>query len=90
MATYSSILAWEVPWTEKPGRLWSMKLESDMTVRMSTDTCKALMKHITFLHVFVQSKLLYEILFIPGAQLIEKLVTLLNETVLFSYPKDIF
>ena len=48
------------------------------------------MKHITFLHVFVQSKLLYEILFIPGAQLIEKLVTLLNETVLFSYPKDIF
>ena len=20
MATYSSILAWEIPWTEKPGR----------------------------------------------------------------------
>ena len=23
MATHSSILAWEMPWTEKPGRLWS-------------------------------------------------------------------
>ena len=24
MATYSSILAWKVPWTEKPGGLQSM------------------------------------------------------------------
>ena len=24
MATYSSILAWEIPWTEKPGRLQSV------------------------------------------------------------------
>ena len=24
MATHSSILAWEVPWTEEPGGLWSM------------------------------------------------------------------
>ena len=23
MATYSSILAWEIPWTEEPGRLYS-------------------------------------------------------------------
>ena len=23
MATYSSILAWRTPWTEKPGRLYS-------------------------------------------------------------------
>jgi len=22
MATHSSILAWEIPWTEEPGRLW--------------------------------------------------------------------
>ena len=27
MATHSSILAWETPWTEKPGRLQSMELE---------------------------------------------------------------
>ena len=24
MATYSSILAWRIPWTEEPGRLQSM------------------------------------------------------------------
>ena len=24
MATHSSILAWRIPWTEKPGRLQSM------------------------------------------------------------------
>ena len=24
MATHSSILAWEISWTEEPGRLWSM------------------------------------------------------------------
>ena len=24
MATHSSILAWGIPWTEEPGRLWSM------------------------------------------------------------------
>ena len=27
MATYTSILAWEIPWTEKPGRLQSIGLQ---------------------------------------------------------------
>ena len=27
MATYSSILAWRIPWTEEPGGLWSMGLQ---------------------------------------------------------------
>ena len=27
MATHSSILAWETPWTEDPGRLLSMGLQ---------------------------------------------------------------
>ena len=32
MATYSSILAWEIPWTEEPGGLQSLGLqESDTT-----------------------------------------------------------
>ena len=32
MATLSSILPWEIPWTEKPGRLQSMgSQESDTT-----------------------------------------------------------
>ena len=28
MATYSSILAWRIPWTEEPGGLQSMGLQS--------------------------------------------------------------
>ena len=32
MATHSSVLAWEIPWTEEPGGLQSMALqETDMT-----------------------------------------------------------
>ena len=31
MATHSSILAWEIPWTEKPGGLWSMALQKSWT-----------------------------------------------------------
>ena len=32
MATHSSTFAWEIPWTEEPGRLQSMESqESDMT-----------------------------------------------------------
>ena len=27
MATYSSILAWKIPWTEEPGRLQSTELQ---------------------------------------------------------------
>ena len=27
MATHSSILAWEIPWTEDPSGLWSMGLQ---------------------------------------------------------------
>ena len=27
MATHSSILAWNIPWTEEPGRLQSMGLQ---------------------------------------------------------------
>ena len=32
MATHSSILAWRIPWTEKPGRLQSMVLSTDVYV----------------------------------------------------------
>ena len=28
MATHSSILAWRIPWTEEPGKLQSMGLQS--------------------------------------------------------------
>ena len=29
MSTYSSILAWRIPWTEEPGRLQSMGSQSE-------------------------------------------------------------
>ena len=31
MATHSSILAWEIPWTEEPGGLQSMGLKKSWT-----------------------------------------------------------
>ena len=31
MATHSSILAWRIPWTEKPGRLQSMVSQKSQT-----------------------------------------------------------
>ena len=39
MATHSSILAWEIPWSEKPGGLQSMgsQKKSDMTQRLKNN-----------------------------------------------------
>ena len=31
MVTHSSILAWEIPWTEDPGGLQSMELQKSQT-----------------------------------------------------------
>ena len=38
MTTHSSILAWEIPWTEQPDGLYSQwgHKDSDMTERLST------------------------------------------------------
>ena len=33
MATHSSILAWRIPWTEEPGGLQSMRLQSPTQLR---------------------------------------------------------
>ena len=41
MATHSSILAWEIPWTEEPGELQSMGLQSDMTSTTQMLSAKA-------------------------------------------------
>ena len=37
MATRSSILAWEIPWTEKPGRLQSMGLQKSRTQQLNNN-----------------------------------------------------
>ena len=39
MATHSSILAWEIPWTEEPGNPWGRK-ESDMTEQLNNSNNK--------------------------------------------------
>ena len=31
MATHTTILAWEIPWTEEPGELWSMGSQTSWT-----------------------------------------------------------
>ena len=38
MATYSSILAWKIPWTEKPGRLPSTGSQRDTTEHVCAHT----------------------------------------------------
>ena len=31
MATHTSMLAWEIPWTEEPGRLQTLELQKSQT-----------------------------------------------------------
>ena len=38
MATYSNILAWEIPQTEEPGRLWPIALQSQHDQVTDADT----------------------------------------------------
>ena len=40
MATYASILAWEIPWTEEPGRLVHGVAESDTTFQAGISEVK--------------------------------------------------
>ena len=45
IATHSSILAWEIPWTEEPGGSQSMELqESDTTEREHEERQASLVK----------------------------------------------
>ena len=48
MASYFSILAWKIPWTEDLGGLQSMGCkESDMTQHSSATTKKKIMPYMT-------------------------------------------
>ena len=44
MATHCSVLAWEIPWTEEPGRLQSSigSQRLDTTKQLSNEICKML------------------------------------------------
>ena len=52
-ATYSSILAWKIPWTEEPGRLQSMgSQELDTTEHICTHSgLEKAIPLFTFLHL---------------------------------------
>ena len=46
LATHSSILTWEIPWREEPGRLvHGVATELDMTERLSTPSANVLRPH---------------------------------------------
>ena len=47
MATHSSILAWEVPWTEEPGKLQSMELQRVRLDWVTKHTLQVTCIHIT-------------------------------------------
>ena len=36
MVTHSSILAWEIPWTEKPSGSWSQRVGYDLATKQQT------------------------------------------------------
>ena len=60
MATHSSILAWEIPWTEEPGWIQSIgSKELDMTEQLSNQITTTMSLVITYdssvmflLHIF--------------------------------------
>ena len=63
MGTHSSILAWEIPWTEEPGDLWSMGLkELDMTERQAYS-------FLTFQSAFLCMQLMYTVHYSSGTQI---------------------
>ena len=54
MATHSSIVAWRIPWTEEPGRLQSMGLQSQTQLnQLSTSTMVVFITHTFLLHILL-------------------------------------
>ena len=52
MATHSSILAWEIPWTEEPGRLvYGVAKESDTTEQLTLPSLSSSAKNISTLQL---------------------------------------
>ena len=46
MAAPSSILAWEIPWTEEPGRLHVVTKESDVTEGLNNNNNYSLVSQL--------------------------------------------
>ena len=43
MATHSNLLSWKIPWTEEPGRLQSMELQSQTRLSTCAHTTNSLL-----------------------------------------------
>ena len=58
MTTLSSLLAWRIPWTEKPGGLWSMGSQrADMTESNLAQQHTGFAKHVNMYlckHIYFQ------------------------------------
>ena len=67
MATHSSILAWEIPWMEEPGRLQSMGSQrEDTTERLHfhfllTSPCSIKLNSHNRDHIFSKAKNIYDL-----------------------------
>ena len=61
MATYSSILAWRIPWTEEPGRLQVRRVTQNQTQTEETQHAPMHSTHNTsdFIHVFLSPEMCF-------------------------------
>ena len=53
IATHSSILAWEIPWTEESGGLWSMeskRIKHNLATKQQYSYAHMNAHHIFFIH----------------------------------------
>ena len=68
MATHFSILAWDTPWTEEPGRLYSPWGHERVRHELVTKECNAKRSHLQIpapLGVRIVTYLAYEINMLP-------------------------
>ena len=56
MTAHSSILAWKIPWTEKPGRPQSMGSQSKTGLSVNTKTCMHTHTHQIFVECLPQAR----------------------------------
>ena len=63
MEAHSSILAWRIPWTEKPGKLWSIGLQSQ--TQLEWLSVHAHFPGIALVEVFISSLLISYNSFLP-------------------------
>ena len=93
MATPSSILAWEIPWTEEPGRLESMGVRkiptrlSDLRITICSVQCLVRFAFSGFHFPFHQT-LRYQVLFFLSPQCLDNCSQLLRTPCLHSLPPN--